>query len=545
MTGQPRFDPARSDAIRALLVQTVEQAPARDHRRHVRIAVIAVLAALLGGLGSGAVALAVTGGPFLGAPAEGPSVSATPDADPQPTATGSPIPSPEPVDAHPLVLSDAPIAPRDVAAPTPGGAWQLDLGGTEHDCEARVTYDVADGYALFQTGPDTPGDNPGPDCDYSTSRMSLTLVDTQRGLVTWTRQWEWSQSGYPPRVELLGTSGRAIVTTDATGIGPNEVIDVQTGEALAEFAPHLDGAPFVQYSFVSTPGASGEIVIGMQPRDEGGTVTGAPGVIERIDPRSPDRPVWTTTLDRTFVEFAPTVGDTTFAAFQMGRSDGSNSAPAVVDLTTGEVSERAIGTEYRFSPGLALRIEGSATADRIATALAPNGDHLWELTLPVGSSINLVRDPAQAPGAVVQNLYSGVSAPWLVIDGSSGLTLVDANTGLSVWTVAPGCDSPIPRMHFQLNTAAGTIVVPDRNGPTCSYDLARGALTAADTIPGDAWHAVGSSAAYLSSDGVGTAYDAVSGAVLWSVPTGARESWQFAGGHLVGWDGSRLVGIGQ
>ena len=83
MNDQPRFDESRSAAIRSMLVSTVADAPRRDHKRHLRIAVISVIAALAAGIGSAGVAVALTGTDLFGAPAPAPAVTETETAAPR------------------------------------------------------------------------------------------------------------------------------------------------------------------------------------------------------------------------------------------------------------------------------------------------------------------------------------------------------------------------------------------------------------------------------------------------------------------------------
>jgi hypothetical protein len=96
---QPTFDPARSDAIRALLLQQVT-AGSRHHRPSTRTAVVAALAVLATLVVGGTTAYALTGGELFGAPAP---VATTPAATPppQPTATPTPTPTSDPTPTTP------------------------------------------------------------------------------------------------------------------------------------------------------------------------------------------------------------------------------------------------------------------------------------------------------------------------------------------------------------------------------------------------------------------------------------------------------------
>lgn len=96
MNETPRFDSSRSDAIRAMLVETVEQNPA-VRRRQRRFAVAVVATALVGGLGAGGTALALSGvSLFPNTPPSAP-VTITPTPSPTPTPTTPPNPLTAPV----------------------------------------------------------------------------------------------------------------------------------------------------------------------------------------------------------------------------------------------------------------------------------------------------------------------------------------------------------------------------------------------------------------------------------------------------------------
>ncbi|WP_382310069.1 hypothetical protein [Herbiconiux sp. UC225_62] len=549
MNTTPRFDQGRSDAIRTMLIENVEQSPSRDHRRHVRIAVLAIVAALAGALGIGGVALAVTGGPIFPAPAGTPVVEASPTPTSTPEATPTSTPG-TPV-AGPVVTGD-PIPPHDIDSASSSGAWQLDLPGSGRQCEIRNAYDIADGFALFQAGPDQMSDAPGPDCDFTATRMSLTLVDTAAGTIVWSREWDAVNPGYPVDVTLLGTSGRALVSTQNLGQGVNEVIDVATGETLAAFAPHLDGAGDLQYSFATVPGDSGEIVLGLQARGPDGAGLVGSGIVERVDPRTLDRPVWSTTLAGTFGQIsrsAETPYPATFVPFDYftgAEGPDLRSHIAIVDVNTGEVTDRPATTYYRYAADYALRFTDS-TADRSVVGLDADGNHLWERELPVGTRIDPVLTSDGVPGALANRLRSDAPSEWLMVHSPQSLTLVNALTGVEAWTVATGCgaDTELPQFSFRLNEPAATVVLPGSGGAAaCSYDLATGSLSEGPAIPENAWEAAGVANVYGVAEGTGSAYDAATGEVLWTIPAASGESWDFLGGHLVSWAGTRLTGIG-
>ena len=70
MTTTPAFDPARSAAIRQLLVDTVDAAPQRERR--LRFGMVAALTGIALAIAGGTAALAAAGVIHLGAPAPAP-----------------------------------------------------------------------------------------------------------------------------------------------------------------------------------------------------------------------------------------------------------------------------------------------------------------------------------------------------------------------------------------------------------------------------------------------------------------------------------------
>ncbi|RFA13851.1 hypothetical protein B7R22_11550 [Subtercola boreus] len=116
MNPQPEFDPARSDAIRRMLVETVAagqsfgaaaaptpaSAPRRRHRKAGIIVVVAVLTALVG---SGTAALALNGSAWFEAAPPAPATTTAAPTSPEPTAapsTAPPTPTAAPIPAAPV-----------------------------------------------------------------------------------------------------------------------------------------------------------------------------------------------------------------------------------------------------------------------------------------------------------------------------------------------------------------------------------------------------------------------------------------------------------
>ncbi|MGA1837364.1 hypothetical protein VD659_10575 [Herbiconiux sp. 11R-BC] len=97
MTENRTFDAARSAAIRDLLMETVEASPAVRRRRQIRIGVAIIAAAVVGGLGAGGAALALSGVSLFGGGPASVVVTDTPSPSPTPTQTPTPAPTPTPV----------------------------------------------------------------------------------------------------------------------------------------------------------------------------------------------------------------------------------------------------------------------------------------------------------------------------------------------------------------------------------------------------------------------------------------------------------------
>lgn len=124
MNEQSRFDSRRSDAIRAMLVETVDSTQTsrpRPRRRTLVAMAIAVVAAVLA---SGSIALAVGGQDWFGSPI--PMLTPTPTATPTPTPTLTPRPSPTATSAAPQAAYPESIIPVGCADLLPDGT----LGGT-------------------------------------------------------------------------------------------------------------------------------------------------------------------------------------------------------------------------------------------------------------------------------------------------------------------------------------------------------------------------------------------------------------------------------
>ncbi|MFF1875567.1 hypothetical protein ACFVXD_42725, partial [Kitasatospora herbaricolor] len=252
MTAQSAFDPARSAAIRELLIQTVDDGASRPSRR--AFAVVAALTGVALALAGGTAALALSGVLRFDAPEPAPappSVSVTPTPSPTPTPTPTPT-------ERPIAVQTAPIARHDVDSIPPSPSWTLTLPGADDPCVQHGVYDIAEGLALFKVGAQVVGDSEE-GCDLSNEHVSLSLVNTSTGEVIWSRTWTWAA---PPTadvdVDVLGTSGRVLVVDERLSGGPHDVIDLTTGRTVGEFQAELRD---VLVDVVPVPGDSGDVLV--------------------------------------------------------------------------------------------------------------------------------------------------------------------------------------------------------------------------------------------------------------------------------------------
>ncbi len=568
MSDRPRFDETRSAAIRAALVATVEESPRRDRRRQVRVAVAAVLAALGLGLGGTAVAFAVTGVSLFGdggITAAAPPTSASPTPTPTPTATDAP-PTPVP---HPLVLTGEPIAPHDVLTrPAVSPAWSLQLPGVGDMCEYPRVIDVADGYALVQTGPTTPPEDSNYSCDLDASRFSLTLLDTSTGVPVWSRDWSWAFTyGDQTTATLLGTSGRVLVWDVLGGPGPKEVLDLATGSTLSSVTLP-DG--FTVRDLNAVPGDSGDVTFVAQKLDAAGAPTTS-WAVERADPRDLASPRWSVPFDAQRASTPPITN--TSSILQVSHwYDGQPSVLDVYDVDSGAVmAGGTTGRDYAYYDGFTLRSTDRIDYQRARTVAGIDdaGNEVWSRSLDAGYAVAPVDLIPRQPGRDIPRV-----SEVLLIGPGTQLELVDGATGQSRWTAdgsgctkGAGLNSPaLSTFGFTL-AADGVIVQSGEQGGLCGFDEATGAPVDVSQRPSDFVGAQGALAQYrldgalgtgglytskwqtppptpMPQSGTGTAFDAVTGAPLWSIPAYYDERWAFAGGYLVGLSQGRVFGIG-
>ncbi|MCS5733788.1 hypothetical protein [Herbiconiux daphne] len=568
MSDRPRFDETRSAAMRAALVATVEESPRRDRRRQVRVAVAAVLAALGLGLGGTAVAFAVTGVSLFGddrVTAAAPPTSASPTPTPTPAATDAP-PTAAP---HPLVLTDEPITPHDLLTqPSPSPVWSVQLPAAGDMCEYQQVIDVADGYALVQTGPTQPPEDSNYSCDLDASRYSLTLLDTSTGVPVWSRDWSWAFTyGDQTKATLLGTSDRVLVWDSLGGPGPKEVLDLATGGTLSSVTVP-DG--FTVRDLNAVPGESGDVTFVAQRLDAAGAPTTS-WAVERADPRDLASPRWSVPFDGQWA-ITPPITNASSILQVTHWYDGQPSVLDVYDADSGAVMAAATtDRSYTYYDGFTLRFSDRIDYERSRTVAGIDdaGNEVWSRSLDAGFAVAPVGLIPRQPGSDVPRV-----SEVLLIGPGTQLELVDGVTGESRWTAdgagctkGSGLNGPaLATYDFSLATD-GVIVQSGEQGGVCGFDHATGAPVDVSARPSDFGGAQGELAQYkldgamgtgglytskgqgvpptpMPQSGTGTALDAVTGASLWSIPAYYDERWVFAGGYLVGFSQGRVFGIG-
>jgi len=571
----PRFDEARSAAIRSALIEHVEQSPRHDRRRQIRVAVAAVLAALGVGLGGTAVAFALSGGLVFGDVAlPAPSTTAAvPVATPSPTATDAP-PTPTP---HPLVVTDDPIVPHDVlVAPAAAPKWSLQLPGVVDMCAYESVIDVSDGYALIQVGPNLPPEDSAYDCDLDASRLSLTLVDTSTGAPVWSRDWSWEFNySESTTATVLGTSGRVMLWNQFSDQsppaqrGPREVLDLATGATLSSITVP-DG--YSVDRLYAVPGDSGDVSFVARKLDDAGQPTTTWAAM-RADPQSLDTPRWSVPVEGDQVSTAPITNSSSIMQVSHYTAGQPADLLDVYDIDSGALMVGGTtDRDYTYFDGFTLRSSGFIDYQlyRTIAGVDDAGNEIWSRTLDSGYAVASV-PLISTKSTVIQQPSSGLM---LLIGPGTQLELIDGATGQSRWTAdGSGCMNSLGVTVPAVSTfgwwlsADDVIVQYGDAGSRCGFDHATGASVDVSQRP-SAWVGVQGLLAQYTLDGalgtgglssskgqglppdpmpqsgVGTAYDAVTGAALWSIPAYYDERWAFAGGYLVGFSQGRVFGIG-
>ncbi|ARJ06541.1 hypothetical protein GCM10010988_18050 [Cnuibacter physcomitrellae] len=577
MTG-PRFDPQRSDAIRTMLIDTVEQTPARDHRRHVRIVVLAILAALGIGVGSSAVAMALGGIDLFGPPAATQAAVAPATASPTPTPTPSATPTPEP---HPLVVTGDPIAPRDVvSAPPATPAWTIDVPGAGDICQDPQVIDVSDGYALVQSGPTQPPEDLAYDCAPTETKLWLSFVDTRDGTVVWTREWTWpfEPTTYTTaNVRVLGTSGHLLVQTVLSGAPqdadprdvPAEVLDLASGQTLGSL-DYFSEHPWD--SILPIADDSGDVIaVRRTPADpHGGT---GQVTVSREDPLDPSSVAWSVSVDASRVSVSTITNESSVLQISYASTDVQpHSMMKVVDIDSGAIMvEGPQDRRYLYLDGVTIRETMTGSTISSIAGIDDAGNELWSRS-DDGRALQVatVTSPQAVPGA------GELQTSTVMVSFADGrVEMVDGLTGESRWIVDGSTCTVNPYFEPFQRTPDGLVVqwssgysledATTSKGPTCAFTMDGEVVDVAgrpaphpflDSPDGwtatyelkDAWGS-GGVATYKvhSPEGTvptATVRDAVTGAVLWTRPIASDERWAFAGGYLVGLSGGTMFGIG-
>jgi hypothetical protein len=542
MTDDPKFSPQRSAAIRQLLIENVEAEP-RRRSRHVR--------ALLAGLvitavvASGSTALALNRDALFSAPV--PSSSATID---DPTATTPPISTvvPTPTATSSVTMASTPIAPHDVESQPAGNGWSLQLPAPSGTClaDSEVT-NVAEGLALVTVGPDFGDDTPTPDgCDLTRDGMSVSLVDTSTGQIVWSREWSWTteageQTGNKAQTVLLSASDKVLVLSRPDLDGPNEVIDLGTGDTVAPFSPEGGGIILTAYA---APDESGEVYAVFADTDESGDPVPR-SHIKRLDPLD-GAVVWSTPIDAVDPQLDVPRNQMPYAMLQYITEGAPRYAYALLNISTGELSPRESYTTYKYFTGYSIR--PSSYSDPVGTpvtltGLDDAGEQLWQRTELPGSSVSEVLSVNAKPGG---RASTQVGNGQFLIANSQGVTLVDGVSGATIWSSVPsscGLSDGAYQTYDATQSSDGRFITVDSSAGSCRLDSATGTELTPVAIPWNRFRAFGESLVYSVVDGTGTAFDAETGEAAWAVPTDSY-SWMYAGGYLVALDGSLLSSVG-
>lgn len=564
MNDSPRFDEARSAAIRAALIDVVEQSPRHDRRRQVRVALAAVLAAIGIGLGGTAVAFAVSGDSLFGSAPETP-IAAAPTSEPTtPSPSPAPTTTPNTPAPHPLVVTDGVVTPHDVlTAPAATPLWSVPLPGVHDKCEPTQVIDVSDGYALFQTGPTTQPEDSNFDCALDASRFSLTLVDTSTGSALWNREWSWPYHySDATSARLLGTSGKVLVWDGFGGPGPKEVLDLATGATTATITTPTG---YDLGDVYPVPGDSGDVTFVAQKLDAAGAPTPS-WTVERADPQNLAEPRWSVAFDAESATTLPIRNSSSI--LQVARQPSGNLDVYDVDsgaLMVGDATDRG----YDYYDGVTLRYTGRTDFQTVRTVSGVDdaGNEIWSRTLDSG----YVVAPVQ-PGFRDTGMAS--ASELLLIGPGAQVELVDGATGESRWTAdgsachgSAATGGPAVDPYGFLLEAGDVIVQAGGDVTTCGFDHATGAIVDLSQRP-VAWKGTqGALAQYtlqgglgtgglytdrtettpptpMPQSGTGTALDQQTGAPLWTIPIYYDERWAFAGGYLVGFTQGTVFGIG-
>jgi hypothetical protein len=544
MTEKPTFDPARSAAIRQLLIENVDAEP-RRRTRHLR----GLLAGLIvtGVLASGTTALALNRDTIFGAAS--PAATASPTVSATPTPAPAPDVTPSNTAPAPVTVSTTPIRPHDVNALPAQPAWSMELPGAEDGCRGVQPFSISDDFALFQVGPILEDEVETP-CDRSADSMSLTLVDTSTGETMWTRKWDTINNvGLKWNAEaiLLGTSGQILVRGIDEAPGSNEVVAVATGETLSTFKPN--GPNEKTMSVYPVPGDSGDVYVSLVDLDDNGDPLPS-GTVERLDPTNVSSPVWSTRVDGGDIQLDEVLNGLGYAAMWYSQPGSTRYTYAVLDLTTGEVSPRTVRPEYRFYSGYTVRKDDTMEPSQplTLTGLDDGGNQLWTRTEPADTGVSEVLTSDLDPGAIRYG-ETRVGTGQFVTFSPRSIALVDGLSGETAWSVDlnPSCGFvgpyvPNAKPTVSLSPQGDAITIDNGQGTPCRFDRASGERRDVVALPIESAAAYGAQYIYGTVGGAPTAFDGQTGDVLWSMPSRASQMF-FAGGRLVILDRYTLTSV--
>jgi len=544
----PAFDPARSAAIRDLLIETVEAAPSR--RPTARFAMVATLTGIAVALAGGTAALALTGVLHLGAPAPAPAPAPTPTSTPTPAPSPTPTPTPTPA---PIVQS-GPIVPHDVDALAAQTRWKLDLPGADDGCTGTQAISLSDGRALYLTGI-RPKEYEGSDCGSETHEdIAATLVDTSAGTKLWSREWTFDVGPSELRttdLQILGTSGRAFIAYGSDDSGPHEVLDLRTGRKLAPYT--LGSASLPRQDTVAVGDGSGDVITLRHQTDSNGSLV-SDDVVSRVDPLTPDHPVWSITLPAAGASLNWTTLGSGVVALSGQWHDGWT-GDRLVNAATGDL----ISGDEPFRVTYAMRdvLVDDDYQNPVSTVRGydAQGHRLWERTFGPAASLQEVGMLGSRPGMLSPGAADSIGAGWFVVSTSSDVALVDESTGQDVWRVPLStCGDGQQDGTPILDTVRAAIIVRYSTGTLCSYSLDSGSVISSgsyadQSIPG---LFVGShnlygypQEPYTNAGQPGSAWDLATGKLLWTLPRiSFLTQWEFDGGYLVSRTGTHLESIG-
>lgn len=528
------FTPERSAAIRQLLIDTVEDEPRR--RKRLQILLTSVLSGVAVALAGGTAALALTGVLHFGS-GDAPPVPA-PTSTPTPTPTLTPTPTPTSL-PRPLVQSAA-VLPHDVDSLRPTQRWALDLPG-DPACTITTSYTLSDARAVYVSGL-RPKEYEGSDCvNHVGEDMGVTLVDTSNGQILWQREWKFTPKNlaFGAGFAVLGTSGRAVFTSAEAGVGPHDVLDLETGRTVGTFEPAWDG--FRARDMQPVPDASGDIVVVEHFNDDDGRAV-KDDVVTRADPADFGNPEWSVSIGLTGSYLGAVAPDGTAMAVEGYAGSSDRDGIAILNLRTGTLSTPVEANNVQAGS----QILYGTSASRLS-AYGADGQVLWSRPLAEGSYVYAVSSPGTMPG-FVNGYRMNDTGELLVVDDKS-LAAIDQTTGDVRWTTPkPGCmQGSYETIRGVLDVRRDVFLLPSSQA-MCAVSHDTGASVDAPALPGEGvWGPIGLTHRYsypFGADDPGSAYDLQTGNRLWTRERHDYDAWSFDGGYLVSKNGNHVESIG-